>query len=581
MQWVPTGYMVVQLGEESDLTSQRICVPSFPRRYRIARSGREQTVRIQDAEQLWMLRAELEVAHRFALVAGESAESSLRRRIEWLRQHRPGVKQHHLRRITEMLGILQDARSPVNVRTRLRIDSEFPGLQAEVDMDSIEKDSRKFQEEIDKVQSTDEQDVDALLASLEELQSDEADNGADQASEASTDTPEIDASDALAGEVQGNAEPASQSENDDLNQLLQEVADLENSADVSDEPAEADGGESNDIAEPAEEPTGNEPELTDDGEIDAALGDLDDQLSQLPTSTEQESLDPDSSAELDEEIKAAEAQTDVDADAQEAAETSNEESAVDADRAAQDVADTLTQAEDELGAIAEAFEQAADDLNDLHDDVEFETSPAEPPDETPGNAVNDETESGMASRFDNDTEGLAEFEQEVDATPDISDADNQATAQTPADTPAIKTVPVTPASTGTGQSPVARRTTDASGRTTQAMRGQVDQIKQNILVELDQVVSLLDHIDESYQSSQEAMTRAVRFEQAAAQTQAAAEAFAEACTQAGEAKAAYDRAQSQLEQATQRFQQAQEQAREAASQASEAGLDQPELQPAR
>ena len=473
-------------------------VSDFPRTYTIVRRGREQEIITGDREQLIALRTELEVVRRFGAGADHRAIAALDERLSRLWGEGPPPSRSTTRLIEsveEMRDILCDALSPVNAATAARIDRQDPGLRSELIMDSIDGDSQNFRKDLARqLEASGAEDVDAMLAAFEEALKDPPVTGA-EGEATSADDEAIDAMLAEAA-IEGIEVPPEP----ELGEIVSDPVDALND---SPGPDQAEAGLEDLVAE-------------------AALEQLAAEAAQPPVIPPQ--ADEPAPAECEAPPPAAEAV---------AADTL-------AEAAVEQVAETLVEAEEQLDAIASAFEVAAAELDSVTGEVKLTVgSPAPEPEPL----CEDATDVAAIQAWENqslpeESAGLVEAAG-LQASPDGAPA----AASAPAGSPS--------------PSPVA----------TGGMRAQLQQARANILSELDDLLVMIERVDRMQSQADQAMRKAQDCERAAGRAHEARPALVNAEAEAAKARASFQAAEQRVNLAREAWDQAQQQAAAAAAEA--------------
>jgi len=272
------------------------------------------------------------------------------------------------------------------------------------------------------------------------------------------------------------------------------------------------------------------------------------------------------------------------------------------------------EAETELDAIASGFEEAANELTELGDTLQETVGTAESPEDTAENpdderkavaedvAIDESDVAGPASTDADDVGALLEsVEADVPAadTADSETADDAfealaeaseaaaagtsvlagdaavepdqetfdpfaaadaATADEPAqtigivDSAATISEPVAPTFSGTA------RASQACG----SFRGQIEEIKQNLVFQIDRLAEVLDGATDVQEQVSKTARQAAQFKQAADQAQAASQQCAAAQAEADQAKSTYEQAEARVAEARRAWETAQRTAADAA-----------------
>lgn len=502
---------------------------SWPRTYQLVRHGRPATVAAAGPEDLWPIRMGLELVLRLGASCDDGLADRLRvmlRRLLTAGQPEDG---RACRRLTECLGILADARATANRAAIAEIDAEFPGLLTSTDMSEIEKEQRRFEQELAELSAAgDAEDVDAILAALEQAEKKpDAGPGPGVATPGDGDV-DIDA--LLAEEVSAPAapqdEPSLEGSLDDIEEALTRAGEI-----LSEEEAGRILAEDSGILS-AESPV--------DDSVDQARAAAD---ACAPTDS---AFEPAGNA-AEEVIQAGDAGGRCACDAPtEAAQASPTDDA-------ELLADSIVGDDAELEAIASAFEQAASELDGLNTQVQ-------------------QMASGPDAGFDPTAESPFLDDEPLDTAADSTLPDTPAVTgpvgQAPA--PGHKTVPVRP---------VGDAAADSGSCPTRPLRDELEAIRGGILGDLDRVAALLNTIDRTRQAAEEAYARAKAFRDVAAEGVQAAEAMANAQLEASTAREAYERALQRLQEARRAWEQVR--ARTAAAEQAAADLHPGQSGPAR
>ena len=121
---------------------------AFPRTYGVVKSGQVQTATVHDADELFALRAELELTLRFGAGATEQVLGALDERMRRLRAEGTGDVASALIQLTDMRSILLDGMAPANVMAARCMDADFPTLCGALDMDEIKNESDQFHQDV-------------------------------------------------------------------------------------------------------------------------------------------------------------------------------------------------------------------------------------------------------------------------------------------------------------------------------------------------------------------------------------------------------------------------------------------------
>lgn len=472
----------------------------FPTSYTIVRQGRPHAVQVNSLEELIDLRSELEIVRRFGAGANLELLRALDRCIAQLGDDRPDDASEPATRIEgleDMRAILCDALSPVNGETTARIDREWPRAKAGVNMASIDKDSAEFRQDLAKQLEAGGEDVDALLAAFEEAAlQEETSSNANQA-----DT-ELDA------DLQALL-TATSDEDPDEAALSALAASIGLNDDLADEEPASDGGfalsEASSVDDQSDEPQAAH------AETDGAAGMLDTSLVDVPQAVE--------------------------------------ETACRIDEVAEQMTERLSSAEEQLGAIASAFEMAAAELGQASgenlDDGESACAAS-------GQTLEDVEDSVFAAGVTPAAETVA-ARGVIPPPPEPSERSAD-----------MRTGLTAQPSTPFASSP-ASATSPSATRSAAQLRGQLQQARANILSELDDLLVLLERVDQMQGQADASLRKACDFERAAARALQCGQGLAAAEAEAAKARAQFEQAQARVGNARQAWEQAQQEAATAAS----------------
>ncbi len=150
---------------------------AFPRTYRIVRSGQVQTATVHDADELFTLRAELELTLRFGAGANERVLQALDERMSRLHAEGTGDVGSAIVQLADMRSILVDGMAPANLMAARQIDADFPTLTGALDMDEIKNESDQFHQDVAaEISVSGVPDADALAEAFAEATADAGDH---------------------------------------------------------------------------------------------------------------------------------------------------------------------------------------------------------------------------------------------------------------------------------------------------------------------------------------------------------------------------------------------------------------------
>ncbi len=160
-------------------------MPVFPRTYGVVRSGQVHAATVHDADELFTLRAELELTLRFATGANECVLQALDARMSRLRAEGTGDVGSAMVQLADMRSILVDGMAPANLLATRQMDADFPTLTEALDMDEIKNESDQFHQDVAaEISASGVPNADALAEAFAEATAggvDHADLPADQA----------------------------------------------------------------------------------------------------------------------------------------------------------------------------------------------------------------------------------------------------------------------------------------------------------------------------------------------------------------------------------------------------------------
>lgn len=563
----------------------------LPRTYRIVREGQPLEVSAATAETLVDLRTELEIVTRFGAGATPELLAAFDRRLEALAA--AGASAERLEAVREMRWILSDAIEPDNRDAIRQMDIENPQLQTGMNMGSIENDAKAFRNDVStEAGQMGNDDIDAMLAEFEQA-ANESQADEQSAAPADADVADLTASedediDKLLAEVGAAADGAPAPEPDDpVEAAMAELAESAQSA----EPAESSEAAGDDVAAVINgvgAPAGvvSQADVTDEADPVAQF----DELSELA-----DELGAASNEDAGEQADGGEAVASVEAAGPTEAVDANQQTDDIAENAAEQVAATLAGAEEQLDAIASAFETAAAELGEVTGEVQ-EFVAADVREDASAAAFDDVagSESAVAAgepgpnaedisgQCDENT--AAEDTVARDAAAENPDADHAAAAP-PANAAFDEEVDLAalanwdaetdpPSATSSVQVSVQQPSADprmvqpefrSAAATTSgpqspsALRSQIQDARTSILRQLDDLLVLVERVDRAQAQANQSLEQARQFEQAAARAREAGQMLAEAEAQASKAEAAYAKSQAQVAAARQAWEQAQQQ----------------------
>lgn len=486
----------------------------FPKTYRIVRQGEVQDVSVTDTEDLFWLRTELELVRRFGAGSSAGLMSVLNRRVVGLESRLTPKVLTTLDAVREIQVVLRDAMEPANERTIIEIDREYPAIRAGLNMDSIEKDTQAFRNEVvEQASVAGDADIDAMLAAFEEAAREPA------AGEAAPDAEAL-----LAAEAQPEAE------NLDIDAMLAE----------------------------AESPTPVDP-------VDAVMAELAQTIDEAPKA---EAVAGEA-AVVEEAPAAPPAEENPPVMAEAVVADGEAEGIAGIETATERVAETLVNAEQQLEAIASAFETAAAELDNVTSEVGAVLEPA-----TTGCI---DIPAGASAEIPSDTAAIEQWEaapaaqEAAVAQPQEQPPTPSATSPEPFAVPAPVQAPVaTPVATPATVSPavVSMATPVASAA---SLRTQMQQARANMLVQLDDLLVIIERAERMQTQADESLRRAQEFERAVARTREAGQVLAEAQAESAKAQATFEQAQGRVQAARQAWESAQQQASAVAAQGQRPG----------
>lgn len=489
---------------------------SWPRTYQLVRHGKPATVTAAGPDDLWTIRMGLELVVRLAASCDDGVADRLRVMLRRLLTAGQPEESRACRRLTECLGILADASAAENRAAIAGIDAEFPRLLTSTDMSEIEKEQRRFEQELTDLSAAgDAEDVDAILAALEQAENAPASGVRPNPLPAGDDDADIAALLAAEAPAQagGEDQPSLEGSLDDIEQALTRAGEI-----LSEEEAGRILAKDSGIL-PAQTPSEDsvDPALfagDAPGGVDSTFQPVGDGLDEIATAG-----GPAGRSAGDAEIMP------VQPPPPDNAET---------------VATHIVDDDAELQAIASAFEEAACELDGLTTQVQ-------------------QMVPGPEASVDPASEGPYLDDEPVAAEP-VAGADPALPQNHPAwpqnhevarETgqafpPGHKTVPVRP---------VGDAGPDSAGCPTRPLREELEAIRGGILEDLDRVVALLNTIDRTRLAAEDAYARAAAFRDAAAEGVQAVQAMADAQMEACTAREAYERAQQKLQEACRSWEQ--------------------------
>ncbi len=212
------------------------------------------------------------------------------------------------------------------------------------------------------------------------------------------------------------------------------------------------------------------------------------------------------------------------------------------------VAETLVDAEQQLNAIACAFEAATSELGELADEVADATTAI------PAGC----TDIPAARPADVEVQTDPAFLAEWDSTP--APVPEQTTSA-PAPTPPAASIPPVAVQPASETRPADKA---ASAGVSANLRFQMQQARANMLVQLDELLVLIERAERMQSDADDSLRRAKEFEQAAARAREAGQVLSAAEAESLKAQSAFEQAQQRAQAARQAWEQAQQQASAAA-----------------
>ena len=420
-----------------------------------------------------------------------------------------------------VLVILGDAVHPVNRAASSEIEKDFPGIQAGVTMDAIEKETEQLPEDAaGQLADSGPDETDALAEAFAEITGDEPSDGEDA---------ELDALEAALAEASGA------------------LADTQ----------EEDGAEPTDKPEPV------------DGNLDELESVLAQATSEAGPVADEAVVAPEDDGTTGEVTELSSEPTPEEPDAEPTEVAASASTETDEGDALEAVAEGLAAAQADLDEAEGTVENLADEVEDLCElvqdtDASSEASPTAESSESP--------DAPPACDDDAAPEPLAE------ECPISTEHEAAAPAEScPPDEPAIEVpveaIDVGDASGGDCEVPSVEAcetvaapvdptpTSDAEG---EHLDGALQDMKSKLDVVFGEIRALVEEIGRSQAQANTRLAQATVFEQAAEQAQEAGQRFAAAQAQADEAKAAYEQTQEHLDEARTEWQAAQQQASDAA-----------------
>ncbi len=457
----------------------------FPKIYPIVRGRSALDVTVSNREQLWDLRAELELVRQFGAWAcpeiltaleAEAARLRPRRFVRWLRRIlRRGELPPAARmaRLEDMCAILYSAMQPVNSETIARIDREFPDISGELDMARMKKESKKFQEDVAaELQTAEAPELRAIVQELDESLRDAAAEASDAAPEPVVDTDAVE-----------NNEPAAIAE--DIDALLEEVQ------------AETDEAQGEDILAAL-----SAVEETAENLVDA-----------LGTSVD---------------ACVAEASLNVD-------DTNSEMTPIEGDQVNEpsmdSVADELMRQQEHLDAVASAFSDVTQEIDTLNESISEVAAVADEPVAESTEPVHQEND--MTTMVDEATsmaEESACVKEEMQAVTGAVDEQNAMSASA--------------SSTISSKAPAMD-----IGVMTSELRKEIESLKAGVLTQLDRAAALIEQMDGTYQRLEAMTARATQWQQALEEAHQAGRRFAETQAAAVAARGDFEQAQARADEA--------------------------------
>jgi len=115
----------------------------FPRTYHVVRNGAIEAVFVENHEALVMLRTELELLRQFDAGASQALIGLLQEQLSKL-QSDSAVEDSRIGDIEDMTRILSDAIHPATLATTKVLDSDFPWLQTQINLEAIKQEKERF-----------------------------------------------------------------------------------------------------------------------------------------------------------------------------------------------------------------------------------------------------------------------------------------------------------------------------------------------------------------------------------------------------------------------------------------------------
>ena len=111
---------------------------AFPRIFKVVREGLVQDVRVEDSDDLWRLRTELELLRFWAVGCDQRVRDALGR----------ALRREHNADLADLCSILRDAAHPELVTCIARVDREAPDLRSQINRSVVRETAEQFRRDV-------------------------------------------------------------------------------------------------------------------------------------------------------------------------------------------------------------------------------------------------------------------------------------------------------------------------------------------------------------------------------------------------------------------------------------------------
>jgi len=481
-------------------------MPRFPKTYVIVRGGSVETVTVTDIDTLLELRTELALLCHFGAGVTPAIIAAFEAKLNVLTSQNSDRTTAEYDDVEDMRSILMDAQASANALAAASIDADFPEIKGVLNMSTIENESEQFhQEAAEVIADAPVSDADALAEAFAEATTTEIPE-ADIGGEPVVDevVTEVDTYEAEPGEAVAETD-MQQAEACELVAESEGIVggeqDVETVADALEKLADEAENELESIAD-------------DFADVSKEISDLSDTVHEAVGMKESPSDEVQNTTDPVEPI---------------------------ADSADQNPVESET-ADDKVEVLESAATDTSDDANS---EGSFETMVQTGDVKEQDPFSTDELHADSPNEEPFDPFAAAEAEAANASAQSVGVVDSASTV----------TVPVTPTTSSSST---------ADWQSTGNLRGQLEEVKQNLIFQIDRLGEVLDHTAGVQEQVRKTASQAAEFRKAVDQAQAASQRFAAAQAESDKARSAYEQTQQRVAEARRAWEAAQCTATEAA-----------------